>query len=70
MTATHDDDPTDDPWKSPTGDDLHLDMLDGDEVKIGKVDGGVDDYVAVKLNGGVKDKVNPICPSTEIVSNQ
>jgi hypothetical protein len=57
MTATYDDDPTDDPWKSPAGDDLYLDTPDGDEVKIAKVDGRVNDYVAVKLNGGVKDNV-------------
>ncbi len=57
MTATYDDDPTDDPWKSPTGDDLYLDTPDGDEVKIAKVEGRVNDYVAVKLNGGVKDNV-------------
>jgi hypothetical protein len=33
-----------------------------------KVEGGVNDYVAVKLNGGVNDKVNPICSCSEIVS--
>jgi hypothetical protein len=33
-----------------------------------KVEGGINDYVAVKLNGGVNDNVNPICSGSEIVS--
>ncbi len=44
------------------------DALDGDEAKIAKVEGGVNDYVAVKLNGGDNGKVNPICSCSEIVS--
>jgi len=47
-----------------------LRCLRGDEVKIVKVDGGVDDYVAVSLNGGFDDKVKPIWSWTETVSNQ
>ena len=35
-------------------------MLVSDEVKIVEVDGGVDDYVAVNVNGRVNDKVKPI----------
>ncbi len=33
-----------------------------------KVEGGVNDYVAVKLNGRVKANVNPICSYSEIAS--